>query len=548
MGGVDRQQGTRLLERLFDAVVASATREELAARAADEMVAAMGGGCAVWLMELHTGKLGLAAVRHADPEMVPLIARALRRLPSTRGDGAVARALRTDRMVSATIGDQREARELLGSRDRAGSARRAGLRGITVAPLVLEGRRLGLLALLSTDPDSGPEQAVDELAAQAAGHLSRAVVLLDRISMAHLASQQLALTSLRIQTVLESVPQGVIVAEPPDGRISVANGAVLRLLGREIDPLAPVDRYPEMLGLTHPTGEMYRMEEIPWVRSLRTRRPVAPVEMAVHRPDGSVVTILCSASPIINGGDLVGGSVAVLQDISERKELELQKEEFLAMVAHELRTPLTSIKGYVQLLLARFRKEGEPRIDPWAVGALETADRQADRLAGLVDDLLDLSRIQMGRLELKRSRFPLGELATSVVGRMRSATAEHRLEMTSDGDTRVYADLRRIDQVFVSLLSNAFKATPRGGAIGVAVGRRGDAVVASVRDDGIGMTSAVQSRIFERLYRGPESSHAGMGLGLYISKQIVDAHGGRIWFESQQGKGSIFHFSLPAAE
>jgi len=249
---------------------------------------------------------------------------------------------------------------------------------------------------------------------------------------------------------------------------------------------------------------------------------------------------------IFDEGGKAVGAVALLHDISARKELELQKDEFLAMVANELKTPLTAIKGYVQLMMRQAQKDPNATIGEREVGMLQVTDRQVTRLRQLVFDMLDCSSIQLGRLVLQLSVFDLGRLARDVVDQMQIANPDRLFHMRVSGDTVGEADALRMEQVLTNLIGNAVKATEAGGRIVVSIQRDGSSVLASVRDDGMGISMDLQKRVFERLFRGPAHLYEGMGLGLYISRGIMDAHGGCIWLESKVGEGSTFFVSLPA--
>ncbi|HEX2986926.1 MAG TPA: PAS domain-containing sensor histidine kinase, partial [Chloroflexota bacterium] len=381
--------------------------------------------------------------------------------------------------------------------------------------------------------------------------MARAIVLaiasLRRTETARRAAQQLTLSGLRFQAILEALPQGVLVVDSPDGRVATANRSFQRLTGRYIAPGSPADSYCGMLSAARRVGSGIP-DEIPWIRCAATGEASDSEEMVVSRPDGQIMTVLCSTSPILDEAGKVVGAVALLQDISARKELELQKDEFLAMVAHELKTPLTSVKGYVQLLVRQAQKTPNATFGEKEIGMLQIADRQVTRLGQLVFDLLDCSSIQLGRLVLRLTSFDLGLLAGEVVAQMQAASPERNIAFLNCGETVVRADPQRMEQVLINLIANAVKATEHGGRIDVTVRRDGHRVVVSVRDDGMGIAMDLQQRVFERLFRGPAHKYEGMGLGLYICKGIMDAHGGSIWLESEEGKGSTFYFAIPVLQ
>jgi signal transduction histidine kinase len=224
-------------------------------------------------------------------------------------------------------------------------------------------------------------------------------------------------------------------------------------------------------------------------------------------------------------------------------ELDRLKDEFVSSVSHELRTPLTSISGYVELLL-----EDEPLEQ--RRNYLQIVDRNAERLLGLVSDLLFAARLQDGRLELDRERVDLRTLVLEAVesARPRAESGQVTLAVDAQAVPLVDGERSRLAQLLDNLLSNAIKFTPPGGRVSVRVRAAGDMVRLEVSDTGIGMSPADRDRLFQRFYRAQsalEQQIQGTGLGLYISRAIVDAHGGRIGVESEEGNGTTFVVDLP---
>jgi PAS domain S-box-containing protein len=222
------------------------------------------------------------------------------------------------------------------------------------------------------------------------------------------------------------------------------------------------------------------------------------------------------------------------------------RDEFLSTAAHELKTPVAIAKGYAQVL----RRRPPAALAPHQARALEVLDGQCDRLNRLVQDLLDVSRVRGGRLDLRRERCDLMELVAQVMERMQATTTTHRLRLRQHGPALVEVDRGRVEQVLFNLLSNAVKFSPQGGDIELDVAvREGEAVVA-VQDQGVGIPRDRQARLFEQFYRahtGTPHDYGGMGIGLHLSREIVTRHGGRMWFASEEGRGSTFSFSLPVA-
>ena len=243
----------------------------------------------------------------------------------------------------------------------------------------------------------------------------------------------------------------------------------------------------------------------------------------------------------------------------ELEEVDRLKTQFLSMASHELRTPLTAVSGFIQVARRRIQRAAERddgRTD-WrdeatrAAETLELAQRQSRRLARLVDELLDVSRLQLGRAELHLQDVDLVRLIRDVVDRMRLLTSTHTFDVKVEAESAIVrADHDRMDQVFENLITNAVKYSPSGGTITAAVMILGSDAHVAITDQGIGISREELDRIFNLFYRSPDprAGHiGGLGLGLYISREIVTRHSGRLWAESGGDVGSTFHVSLPLA-
>ena len=249
------------------------------------------------------------------------------------------------------------------------------------------------------------------------------------------------------------------------------------------------------------------------------------------------------------------------QMVDQLRELDRLKSQFLSMASHELKTPLTVISGFLQVSLRRKQRRlqrGYPSETEWQdeqkadVDQLEVLNAQSQKLAKLVDELLDVSRIESGRLEFHLSDVYVRQLAADVANRMQHTTQKHELSYpigAGDEATSITADRDHLEQVLNNLIGNAIKYSPDGGSIDVDVRPDGDGVVLSVRDQGVGIPAPELDAVFSLFYRsraeGTRQAVSGMGLGLYISKEIVQRHGGRIWVESTPGQGSTFYVQLP---
>jgi signal transduction histidine kinase len=249
-------------------------------------------------------------------------------------------------------------------------------------------------------------------------------------------------------------------------------------------------------------------------------------------------------------------ATAELRDRYEQlKELDKMKSQFLSIASHELKTPITAMSGFLQVALRRVRRLSEGDAAAPVAEALrgvtdqlEVVYRQTGKLARLVDELLDVSRIQTGRIEFRYGDVDMSELASEVATRMQLTTTTHEIAVRHDSQNVVMADRDHLEQVLNNLVTNAIKYSPDGGAITIEVRPDDEGVRLSVTDQGIGIPDKELDAIFGLFYRSPDRAArdaAGMGLGLYISKEIVVRHGGRIWAESGAAKGSTLNVVIP---
>jgi signal transduction histidine kinase len=259
----------------------------------------------------------------------------------------------------------------------------------------------------------------------------------------------------------------------------------------------------------------------------------------------------------------LGAARTELQASYEKlQELDKLKSQFLSIASHELKTPITAMSGFVQIAVRRIKRRlgaGRPNEVDWKneeetlLEQLEVVQRQTGKLARLVDELLDVSRIESGRLELRVADVDLPELVAEVMRRHQLMATKHDLRLQYDPDRRlsVRGDRDHLEQVLNNLIGNAMKYSPDGGPIEVTVSRAGEHEIEfAVVDHGIGIQPAELARVFGLFYRSPDRNArdvGGMGLGLYITKEIVDRHNGRIWAESDVGQGTTFHVALPAS-
>ncbi len=269
------------------------------------------------------------------------------------------------------------------------------------------------------------------------------------------------------------------------------------------------------------------------------------------RADGSRVTTLANHAPVLDAAGRIVGAVGVLQNVAQLRALDRAKDEFLSVAAHELRNPLTSLHGNLQLLLRRTEKDDD-RVED--AERLRSILAQSDRVARLVDRLLDVSRADLGRLDLTFNAADAAALVRRSAETARGLSAEHEIVAEAPASMPVIWDELRIEQVLANLVNNAVKYTP-GGEVRLTLIEDGDDHVRiAVRDQGAGIPDAAKARLFERYYRVPAAGiageeagrgHEGLGLGLYVSRKIALAHGGDLDVADAPGGGSLFTVTLP---
>jgi len=264
----------------------------------------------------------------------------------------------------------------------------------------------------------------------------------------------------------------------------------------------------------------------------------------LRHKNGRQIWIESHNSVILDSKGDVLGLRGVMMDVSERVEHEQRKDEFISMASHELKTPVTTLKVFTQILEKQSRHAG----DRSAAAYLTKMDGQITRLTDLINDLLDLSKIQSGKLSFKYSTFKMDKLVREVIEQLQPTSDTHTIHVSGATKSSITADRDRIGQVIINLVTNAIKYSPGADRINVMISEENGTVKVGVEDYGIGISEEQRTRIFERFYQGSEGAQKtfpGLGIGLYISDQIMQRHGGSITVESDRGKWSLFTMILP---
>lgn len=347
----------------------------------------------------------------------------------------------------------------------------------------------------------------------------------------------------KAHAVIESVADGVYVVDN-NRRIILWNKAAEKITGF---------REKEMLGqicakAVTDAGEGCGYECAPVcdiAAQLDGRSGSVSYEVLTRKRGGEKMWLSVSAAPISDPEGNMAGVVHVFRDISEYKEIDRMKSDFVATVSHELRTPLTSILGFSKTLLRNDVNFPEPSRESFLLEIV----REGERLARLIEDVLSVSRIEAGNLQLDLKAADPAPTIHQVVKNVSFLTSIHSFVVNvPDGLGQVQADIDKLYQVLLNLLVNAIKYSPEGGQIVVSASEEDDCVRFMVVDQGIGISGDHLPHIFERFYRVDDSGRRGVtgtGLGLYVSRNLIEEMGGRMWVESTEGEGSRFYFELP---
>jgi PAS domain S-box-containing protein len=306
--------------------------------------------------------------------------------------------------------------------------------------------------------------------------------------------------------------------------------------------------YEQYLKLIHPEDQDKINSLVQ--QALHNDKPYQ-LELRAVLPNGEVRWLAASAQVFRDQLGKPTRMLGAVYDITERKDIEKQKDEFMAIVSHELKTPITSIKAYTQVLEHKFIKAG----DQSSALHLSKMDTQINKLTTLISDLLDVTKIEAGKLKMQYEEFEFRELVEEIVEETQRTTEHHDIIIEGKINSKVYGDCERIGQVLTNFLTNAIKYTPNSSKkkekIIVSISKNKNEIICKVQDHGVGIAKEKQKLVFNRYYRetgSKEMTFPGLGLGLYIAAEIIQRHKGKIGVESKKGKGSTFFFSLPMSE
>ncbi|MCC6704187.1 MAG: GAF domain-containing protein [Thermomicrobiales bacterium] len=412
-------------------------------------------------------------------------------------------------------------------------------------PILLGNRVLGNLYMTERYGDRPFDEQDLEIVQVLAAHAASAIERAQLHRQVELARASAIEQRDQFRVLVDHLPSGVLIQKPPDGRVELANEAALRLLLGESALRGIVPRYGVDFRLVDEDGQLLPADQRPDLRALNGI-PTRNRQLLLERADGSRVALLCQAAPLRNTDGEVSRAVSVYQDVTQLRAAEQIKDDFLSLVSHEFRTPLTAILGGARLLM----NEGD-RIDPGLRAELLTdVATESDRLDRMLTNMLSLAAIMAGRLSPDTEPVLLGPFLRRVVAEVARQAPDRAfpIELTPDLPP-AECDPELLMQVMRNLYENAIKYAPDGEIIRTSVEQRDNTLVLRVTDDGAGIAPEHVSGVFERFRRpGADPTVRGMGLGLYLSRHLVEVQGGSIWAESGgPGQGATFSIELPIA-
>ncbi len=490
------------------------------------------------------GSIEPLVVAHVDPQKVQW-ARELRKKYPIKMDApyGIPQVLRTgvselvpfisdDMLVAAALDDEQLA--LL---------RNIGFTSGMTIPLVIDGKARGTLTFALAESIRHYTHADLVMAEELASRASLAIQNAQLYREIHQSRDQLDI-------ILHGVADGIVVNDIHH-RIIYANEAAARMTGfASIQELmeTPAPAAAARFEIIDEQRRPFPPSQFTYLRVLAGEREAEAVMGYMNRAEGKAERwSFLKSLPILNELGEVIMVVTIMHDITERVLAEQRKDVFISMASHELKTPVTSLKGFTHVLQLRLAKHE----DQQGLHYLSRMDAQLNKLTKLITDLLDISRMQVGELAFQREPFNLDSLLDEIVENVQAGTTTHAIIVEGKTDAQILGDKDRLGQVFINLLTNAIKYSPHADKVMLRLRREQNQAIVSVQDFGIGVDEAYHQKIFERFYQvsdPEERTFPGLGIGLYISKEILDRHAGHITLKSRRGKGATFSVTLPILE
>ena len=446
--------------------------------------------------------------------------------PQLEDDFGISQALRTGKSELLSLVSHEHIVKMARNTQHYNLIKEVGFSSAIFVPIKIDNSSIGALQLVSTDSNRRFNDSDLQLAEEFAIRISNSIhnsKLYKQVQ--HYNNQLMSLFNSNIIGVFYTNKLG---------EISNANDAFFEMLGYESS-----DIDLKKISLSDITTSKFKHNDDLAISNLNNNGIAKPYEKEFIKKDGNIISVIVGSVTTDKHRKEITSFVL---DITERKKLEQRKDEFIGIASHELKTPLTSVKGYVQILERIITQMGDDKLK----GYVKKTNNYINKLNSLIADLLDVSKVQAGKLQLNYSNANINEILKESIESIQNTQTYHNI-IKSNISSKIMIDSHRVEQVITNLLSNAIKYSPKSETVIVKAKEFKDKIMIYIQDFGLGISQIDSEKIFERFYRSETTSQMISGLGIvpYISWEIVQRHGGKMWVNSQIGQGSKFYFTLP---
>ncbi len=550
-----KQEPQRFLSQASNVLSSSLDYETTLTTVAKLVVPYLADVCIVY-MKQNNSSIRRIALESIDPQVTKVTQEMKRRfMLNPKAHQGVPNVIRTGKAVlypiasakilSSDVHNKKELEKLLST---------IPIKSWMCAPLSARGRTFGAISFISakskrhyTQSDLLQGVELGRAAGMAIDNARLYRKAQEEIRERKRAEDELRTSRDQLEVIFQSVDDGITVQDAT-GTLLFANDAAAKLTGfssvEELMNTTPSE-IVQKFELFDEFGNPLALSDLPGRRALKGEEHVP--EMLVRyrfKETGQEKWSMLKATPVFDEANRIQFAINVFQDVTQRKLMEKHKDEFFAIASHELKTPITSIRAFAQIMKKCIIGKGDKE-SLYYISKMET---QLSKLTNLIGDLLDISKIQAGKLLFNEEVFAIDTLIRETVEDLQQTTEICEIILEGETKKRVYGDRDRISQVLTNLITNAIKYSPGCKKIVVGLLTNSQVVTISVQDFGIGIGRHDQKRIFERFFQAfipKRETYPGLGVGLYISAEIIKRHKGHIWVESKKGKGSTFFFSLP---
>lgn len=522
------------------------------------VVPSMADWCAINILQ-EDGEMEEIALVHEDSAHIDILNKLRELYPTDENTNGIYEVLRTKKSIlmpqvsedvlKAVAKDEKHLKMMVD----------LSLGAIMILPIVIDNEAVGTVTFAKEAPDTYSDEDLElaEVFATNAALAIRNSKLYQQATTENeeraRVEEELRRSNTQMNIILQNAADAINVRDHK-GTIIYANDLAARFNGYDSAAemtgatINEVEQKLQMFEIKDENGQLLEMKDLPGLQVLRGNDNSRKVISSYDKETGETIWTIRKAQAVYNEEGNILYSVTVITDITESKEEEKRKDEFISIASHELKTPLTSVKAFTQLLEKHFSKTKDLK----AKNYLRRINNQVNKLNQLVEDLLDVSKIQLGKLELKKEKIKLYDLVDETISDMKALAEDYDIRVEGNTNITVICDKYRISQVLSNLVNNAIKYSRNKKEIVVKINKSEDGkkTIVSVQDFGIGIPKEHVNELFQKFYRVEghnQSNYGGLGIGLYISSEILKRHGETIWVESKPRKGSIFSFTLTNA-